>query len=75
VNWDSVADICGDDTDDWVGGKIELYATTTEMAGRAVDCIRIRKPNGALPLKKAAPPPEVEPPPPTDDDIRDEIPF
>jgi hypothetical protein len=74
VNWDSVADILGDDTDDWIGGKIELYPTTTEMAGKTVPCIRVRQPNGALSLKKAAPP-EEEPPPPSDNDIRDEIPF
>ena len=54
VNWDSVADILGDDTDDWIGGKIELYPTTTEMAGKTVPCVRVRQTNGALPLKKAA---------------------
>jgi hypothetical protein len=40
VNWDSVADILGGDTEDWIGGKIELYPTKTEMAGKPCDCIR-----------------------------------
>jgi len=41
-NWDAVAEICGEDTDDWSGGKIELYATKTHMGGKVVDCIRVR---------------------------------
>jgi hypothetical protein len=78
INWDTVADILGDDTEDWPGGKIELYPTTTEMAGKTVDCVRIRKPSGELLLpakNKAAPPSDEDPPLPSDDDIRDEIPF
>ncbi len=44
TNWDSVAEVCGEDTDDWHGCKIELYPDTTAMAGRTVDCIRVRAP-------------------------------
>ena len=47
TNWDSVATICGDDTDDWVGKEIELYPTKTQMGGKLVDCIRIRAPSRA----------------------------
>jgi hypothetical protein len=28
TNYDSIADLLGDDTDDWGGGEIELYGTT-----------------------------------------------
>jgi hypothetical protein len=71
VNWDSTADICGDDTDSWPGHRIELYPTTTTMGGRIVDCIRIRRPNGQLsPAPKAA----AEPATPATDDL-DEIPW
>jgi len=50
VNWDSVAAICGDDTDAWPGHQIELYPTVTSMGGKMVPCIRIRRPQGTLPL-------------------------
>ena len=43
-NWDSVAEIAGDDTDEWPGVKIQLYPTRTNMGGKTVDCIRVRQP-------------------------------
>jgi hypothetical protein len=71
TNWDAVAAICGEDTDDWPGGKIELYADKTRMGGKTVDCIRLRAPrdaaaNIAIPTKAA----EAEA-----DDMDDDIPF
>jgi hypothetical protein len=51
TNWDAVASIGGGDTDDWPGHKIELYPTKTSMAGRPVDCIRVRAPESS-PKKK-----------------------
>jgi hypothetical protein len=58
INWDAVAAIAGDDTEDWPGARIELYPTTTEMAGKIVDCIRIRAPSqAAMPLRSAKPAP------------------
>src|SRR5258706_5164387 len=44
TNWDAVAAIAGDDTDNWPGHRVELYPTTTELKGKVVDCIRIRAP-------------------------------
>ncbi len=44
TNWDAVSDIAGGDTDDWPGHQIELYPDKTQMAGKTVDCIRIRAP-------------------------------
>ena len=38
TNWDAVAVIAGDDTDDWAGHRVELYPTTTELKGKVVDC-------------------------------------
>ena len=70
TNWDSIVEITGcEDSRDWPGNKVELYPTTTLMAGRKVDCIRIRRPPPRL--AAAAPPP----PPPPADDMSDEIPF
>jgi hypothetical protein len=71
TNWDAVAAICGEDTDNWPGGRIELYADKTRMGGKTVDCIRVRAPRDAaakiaLPTKAAEP--EAE-------DMNDAIPF
>ena len=52
TNFDAVAGICGADTDDWPGCKIELYPSKTQMGGKTVDCIRVRPP--AKSAKKAA---------------------
>ena len=44
TNWDKCAEICGPDTDEWPGHRIELYPTKTQMGAKTVDCIRIRAP-------------------------------
>jgi hypothetical protein len=81
TNWDSVAAICGEDSDMWPGHQLELYPTKTQMGGKTVDCIRIRPPtpHGPQPKKPAA----LKPPKkggkaaksPSRDDMADEIPF
>ena len=54
TNFDAVAGICGADTDDWPGCRIELYPTKTLMAGKTVDCIRVRPPaKSAKPAAKS----------------------
>jgi hypothetical protein len=68
VNWDSVAAICGDDTNEWLGQEIELYPTKTQMGGKLVDCIRIRAPAAqrrGMPADKQK----------LGDDLDDEIPL
>ena len=48
-------DICGsDDSDDFVGVKVEAYATKTSMNGKVMDCVRIRAPGAAAKAKKPA---------------------
>jgi hypothetical protein len=56
TNWDSCAAICGPDSDDWAGHKIELYPDKTTMGNKIVDCIRIRSPSKKSPSKSALPP-------------------
>ena len=68
TNWDTTAEICGEDTDDWPGGKIELYADKTRMGGKTVDCIRVRAPG----QREQVPP---KPGKPEADDMNDDIPF
>ncbi len=70
TNFSAVIDAVGeDDTDRWPGKQIELYASTTQMSGKTVPCIRIRPPaQRQLPkLQQASAPPstvdEANPPP------------
>jgi hypothetical protein len=67
TNFNSVADICGEETDDWPGQKIEVYPAKTQMDGKVVDCIRVRSPS-----QRELPAQPPKPPPPDEDD---EIPF
>jgi hypothetical protein len=73
TNWDSVAEITGeDDSDNWPGHKLELYPTKTEMKGKTVDCIRIRAP-AQLELKKSKP--KAAPKQTVAEEMNDEIPW
>lgn len=72
VNWNSVEEITGEkDSDSWVGAKVELFPTKTQMGGDLVDCIRIRAPavRELSKQRRAAPSPSAA------DEMEDEIPF
>jgi hypothetical protein len=71
TNWDAVAAICGEDTDDWPSGRIELYADKTRMGGKTVDCIRVRAPHNVV-AKIVTPTKATEP---EAEDMNDAIPF
>ncbi len=72
TNWDSVAEIAGEDTDDWSGKQIELYGDETQVGAATKPCIRIRKPDqGQLPLATETRRPIAKPP---HDDMDDAIP-
>jgi hypothetical protein len=49
TNWDSVAEILGDDSDNWQSGKIELFPARTQMGGKVVACVRVRPPATVTP--------------------------
>jgi hypothetical protein len=52
TNSNSIAKLHGDDTDDWIGKEITLFATEVQFQSEMVEAIRIRsKP----PRRKAAP--------------------
>jgi hypothetical protein len=54
VNFDVIAGITGEDnTDNWIGHKITLYPTTTQMNGEEVACIRVKTPATAATAKPA----------------------
>ena len=73
TNWDTVAEICGEDSDDWPGGRLTLYPTKVQMGGKMVDAVRIRRPEDDLPMTKVASPPA--PKPSAAEEIDDTIPF
>jgi hypothetical protein len=77
TNFLAIADLCGDDSDQWPGHEVELYPTRVSMGEKIVDAIRIRAP--AAPGMKLAPSPAAKPATPAvaadDDDMDDEIPF
>jgi hypothetical protein len=71
VNFDSIADITGvDDSDDWPGHAVVLYATTTQMNGEEVACVRVRQPEAKTKPKAAARKPTL----PIGEDLDDGIP-
>ena len=72
TNWDSVAEICGEDSDDWLEQKVELYPTKVQMGGKMVDAIRIRPPAQGELKRRGGPTPER---PSVADEMEDEIPF
>lgn len=74
TNFDACADACGADTDDWPGHTIELYPAKTQMAGKTVDCIRIRPPaQRTLPASK--PKASAVAQPALAEEMNDDIPF
>lgn len=42
TNINTIADLYGDDTDDWENKKITLFQTQVDMQGKQVDAVRIR---------------------------------
>ena len=53
TNSNTIVESYGDETDDWIGKKIQLYKSRTEFQGRMVDCVRVQGPKSTA----AAPPP------------------
>jgi hypothetical protein len=74
TNFDNMVDTTGEaDSDDWVGCRIEVYPSKTEMQGRIVDCLRIRKPTDTAKKTKAKKPAALKLEEPSE--LNDEIVF
>jgi hypothetical protein len=52
TNGNVLVSLFGDDTDSWCGKPIQVFATSTDFAGKMVDCIRLR-PSAREDLKEA----------------------
>jgi hypothetical protein len=73
TNWDlTAAALREDDSDNWIGKKIELYATKTQFGSKLVDCIRVRR-HRSGPVAAPVPPPQS--PPGNGSDLDDQVPF
>ena len=42
TNAKTIAAMFGNDTKNWIGKRIQLYSTTTQVGGQEKDCIRVR---------------------------------
>lgn len=56
TNCKAIAQLYGNDTAEWIGKRITIYPTQTQMAGETVDCIRVR-PQAPAPKANGAPEP------------------
>lgn len=54
TNAKTIAGMYGNDTAAWVGKRITLYATTTQVGGQTKDCIRVRPAIPVTPAKQSA---------------------
>jgi hypothetical protein len=83
TNARTIADVFGDETDNWITGEIEVFAMKVDFQGRMVDGLRVRVPRpstnktSAVPAygsqRGEAPAPAAAPAGPID--LDDEIPF
>lgn len=63
TNWSSIADVYGDESDNWSGQQVSLYQTTTQFQGKNTPCLRVQVYNGQGQGKPAAAPPRQQPKP------------
>ncbi len=74
----AIAEIYGNDTDNWTGAVVEVFPDKTQFQGRRVDCLRVRVPHDAIPKSpgfgQTGPRPSVPATGPADD-MDDSIPF
>lgn len=85
TNWNNIAKVYGDDSDDWSGQEIVLFEAIVDFQGESVPAIRVKGPskpaqsqNQHRPRPQASEMQGDEPPPRQSaphDDMADEIPF
>ena len=75
TNTNTIKALYGEDTDDWEGKQITLYATWTDFDGKQVQAIRVRPkaPKAAKPAPKPAPKPMTQAE--ADEDEDEDSPF
>lgn len=61
TNADSIAAVYGDETDDWRGKVVQLYASKVKFNGQMVGCIRVQVSRNPAPVQPVTTPPPVQP--------------
>ncbi len=75
TNATTIADMHGQDTDDWPGKQISIWPTQTEFKGSAVPCIRVKL-GSTVPVAQAEAFVEQITPDPSQGEVpADDIPF
>lgn len=88
TNGRTIADVFGDETDNWIGAELDVFSMKVDMQGRMVDGLRVRVPPPrqnpapqARPvnvLPNARPPQQANPQPAMtdgEDPFDDDVPF
>lgn len=57
TNSKTIAQIYGDETDDWTGGELILFPIMTDYQGKPVEAVRVRAPQPKDNQRQSAPPP------------------
>ena len=81
TNANFIKGLYGDDTDDWVGERVQLYTTIVNFQGKSTNSIRVRE--AKAPAKGKAKgngftedsPPPIDEAPAWADELNDEIPL
>jgi hypothetical protein len=55
INGQTIADVYGDEMDDWAGKTIQLFRATTQYQGKNVPCIRVQVSKRTAAAPAAAP--------------------
>ena len=53
TNTNAIAEMHGDETDNWMGKTVILFPTKTEFGGKKVDCIRVKVPEPVVEMAAA----------------------
>lgn len=75
TNANVISAVYGDDTDQWVGKQVLLYATETSFQGKMMPCIRMRIPKHGAAPGRPAPQPVTSPVSNEEHFKEDDIPF
>ena len=59
TNNNVLSDTFGFNSDIWIGKRIEIFPTTTDFAGKIVDCLRVRIPAPETAVPLPGPQPQV----------------
>jgi hypothetical protein len=70
TNWTAIADLYGDESDDWTDGEIELFEAQVEFQGKVGPGLRVRKVRKPSKIESGPQPKQA-----VKEDMSDEIPF